>query len=130
MSKLYRHESGVLTVTIPVSTTNELNAGNWNWRTRRAYRLKVRTITNLSLLTVPRDLKPKPPLTVTMTRFSAGTLDTGGLWASLKSVEDATAEFLGVDDADPIVTWLVDQKACKRGTHFVEVGFAKREDVK
>jgi hypothetical protein len=58
---------------------------------------------------------------ILLTRVSAGTLDTDGLAASLKSIRDGLADWLGVADNDPRVTWSYAQRKGKRREYSVEV---------
>lgn len=58
---------------------------------------------------------PAPPLTVTMTRQSIGTLDTDNLASSIKSARDGIADWLGLDDGDTQITWRYAQEKAKRG---------------
>lgn len=50
-----------------------------------------------------------PPITVTITRHSAGELDGDNLQGGVKAVRDGIADWLGVPDNDPRVTWLYAQ---------------------
>lgn len=61
------------------------------------------------------------PCAVTLTRYSAGTLDDDNLRSALKAVRDGIADRLGVDDNDARVEWKYEQAACKRGTYGVSV---------
>jgi hypothetical protein len=72
--------------------------------------------------------KPKPPLgstlQVLMCRVSPGSkgLDShDNLPASLKAPVDAVAEWLGRDDADPLIKWSYAQRPGKKGEWAVEV---------
>ncbi len=69
------------------------------------------------------NLKPPAlPVAVNLTRISAGRLDThDNLPSAFKHVVDALAQWLGVDDSDPRVTWSYDQGKGQRGTHFIVV---------
>ena len=58
---------------------------------------------------------PMPPLTVTMTRLSEGTLDTDNLASSIKSARDGIADWLQLDDGDTRITWVYAQEKAKRG---------------
>ena len=62
------------------------------------------------------------PCTVTLTRVapSAG-LDGDNLQGSLKACRDGVADWLGVDDRDPRVTWHYEQRRGGRGEYAVEV---------
>lgn len=49
------------------------------------------------------------PVVVVMTRLSRGQLQDDNIYSALKHVRDGIADALGVDDADPRVTWRVAQ---------------------
>lgn len=49
------------------------------------------------------------PLVVLLTRIAPRPLDSDNLARALKAPRDAVAEWLGVDDGDERVVWLVDQ---------------------
>lgn len=60
--------------------------------------------------------RPELPVVVTLTRVSPGTLDAhDNLPSAFKHVCDGLASWLGIDDADPRVTWRYQQQRCKRG---------------
>lgn len=62
------------------------------------------------------------PVTVTVTRCSAGELDShDNLRTALKHVVDGVADFLGCDDRDSRVTWVYAQQREKRGVHAVKI---------
>jgi hypothetical protein len=48
---------------------------------------------------------------VLLTRVAPRTLDTDNLERALKAVRDGVAEAWGINDADPRVEWLTDQRA-------------------
>ena len=56
--------------------------------------------------------RPRPPLptVVTLTRIAPRPLDGDNLAGAFKAMRDAVAEWLGVDDADPRVTWAYAQR--------------------
>jgi len=56
--------------------------------------------------------KPRPalPCTVLMTRIAPRKLDDDNLRGAFKAVRDQVAAWLGVDDADPRVTWAYAQE--------------------
>lgn len=127
VSNLYRLDGDALIVVANVATVNELNQTGWTWHRRKSYREGVRRIVALTLLTVPKRLKPTLPCKVLMTRFSAGSLDKGaGIWAAMKSVQDELAGWLGVDDADPSVEWDVAQAKARRGQCWTECRIERR----
>jgi hypothetical protein len=55
-------------------------------------------------------VNPKMPLRVTITRIAPRALDRGdNLEASCKAVRDGVADWLGIDDRDPRVSWVCEQ---------------------
>jgi hypothetical protein len=110
---------------LPFHTVNELNGSHRHWRTvakrRKSARLQTASIARAWSAT-----PPSPPLTVLMTRHSAGTLDDDGLRAALKSVRDGIADWLGVDDKHTDrVSYGYAQEPCKRGFSWVTVEVRK-----
>jgi hypothetical protein len=71
-------------------------------RQRRAARLAVESLVNRHAL--------RPPLTVRIIRLGPRRLDDDNLAGSAKHIRDGVAEALGVDDADPAVTWAYGQE--------------------
>lgn len=69
-------------------------------------------------------LKPADliPAVVTITRFSAGSLDAhDGLRSALKRVVDGVAACLGIDDGRGPVRWLYEQVRAPRGVHGIKI---------
>lgn len=57
--------------------------------------------------------RPELPVVVTITRLAPRKLDDDNCIAGCKAVRDEVAKFLGVDDADPRVTWRYAQERAK-----------------
>ena len=53
--------------------------------------------------------------TVTFTRLGAKQLDSDNLAGAFKAVRDSLASWIGVDDGDPRITWLYDQRPGEPG---------------
>lgn len=111
-------------VVIPVKTVSESNAHeHWRARQQRAKRQRhaaawlVRSVCSLAWVARHVD----GGIVVHLTRVSPGTLDSDNLAASGKHVRDGIADALGIDDRDPRVTWLYDQRRGPRGHYAVEV---------
>jgi len=51
---------------------------------------------------------------VVITRCSVGKPDSDQVVGSCKGVRDAVAKWLGIDDGDPAITWVVEQKKAPR----------------
>ena len=78
---------------------------HWAARAKRVKR--QRAVVGLMLRAVGR---PTLPCVVTITRRSPGTLDDDNAVSSAKATRDAVAQWLGVDDRSPLVTWVVAQE--------------------
>ncbi len=68
------------------------------------------------------------PLVVRLVRQAPRSLDDDNLAGALKTVRDSVAEWLGVDDNDPRVSWVPDQAKTKTPAVLVEV-YAMRGGV-
>lgn len=64
---------------------------------------------------------PAPPVVVTMTRCSPRLLDDDGAVGSMKAVRDQVAHWMGIDDADPRVTWKVEQRKVPKAQAGTEI---------
>jgi hypothetical protein len=53
------------------------------------------------------------PVVVTITRIAPRELDDDNLAAGAKAVRDGVADWLGVDDRDPLITWRYAQERGK-----------------
>lgn len=58
--------------------------------------------------------RPALPVTVTLVRCSLGTCDDDNLAGAFKAIRDEVANWLGIDDRDARVTWVVEQQKVKR----------------
>lgn len=103
---------------IPLKTVSGMNARE-HWR-KRARRVKAeREAVGWVVATVK---PPKLPCTVTLTRLAPSNgLDSDNLQSSQKAVRDALAQWLGIDDKSPLVTWKYDQRRDKEYGVVVEV---------
>jgi hypothetical protein len=54
------------------------------------------------------------PITITLSRFCVRELDDDNAVGAMKGVRDEVAAWLGVDDRDKRVKFIVDQVKCKR----------------
>lgn len=73
-----------------------------------------------------RKQKPRLPCTCVLTRVAPSNgLDDDNLSGSLKSVRDAIAEWLEIDDGGESVRWLYNQR---RGPYAVEIDFLGQEN--
>jgi hypothetical protein len=115
----------VISFMVPIRTVNESNGGG-NSRHRFAIASRRKAHKQAVALAWAESHQPVPsvPCAVRMVRLSAGELDDDGLRSALKSVRDAVAAMLEVDDGPrgPI-TWAYAQERCRRGEYAVRVEF-------
>ena len=117
-----------ITAKVPARLVNALNQReHWAVRSKRA---KVQRSAAMSamLMAIPgwvldSDLAAagNPPITITITRRGGRRMDDDGLTASAKHVRDGVADWLGIDDGDKRLTWIVKQDKAPRGQHWVDV---------
>jgi len=99
----------IVTVPIRIESTPNLRE-HWSARSRRAAKHKVDTYMALKAAKAAYAV----PCVVTLTRVAPRTLDSDNNVSGMKSVRDAVALWLRVDDADPRVEWRYSQ--AKGGT--------------
>lgn len=64
------------------------------------------------------------PVAVKLTRIAPRELDTDNLAGGFKSVRDGIADWLGIKDNDPRVTWLYAQERGKPKQYAVRIEFS------
>lgn len=105
-----------LVVTLPLRLVSEPNAryGHWAMKAKRVK--EQRTVVRLAL---GAHVAGRAPCRVLLTRIGPRRLDDDNLRGACKAVRDAVATALGIDDADPRVSWAYDQRRAhpdERGT--------------
>lgn len=114
-------------VTIPIRLVNPLNGSHLHWRTTAKRGKREKAATTLMLARY-RGKFPPAPWVVTITRISAGEMDSDGNTASMKYVRDAVAKCLGVDDKDsPMLEWRTRQRKGPIKYYAVEVKVEAKE---
>jgi hypothetical protein len=108
-----------ISVEIGIKTTPEGNQRK-GWRTVWRNAKKQRNEAHRVLHLLAQE-EPRLPCTVKMTRVSAGKLDGDNLQSALKHVRDGIADWLGVDDGDPRISWEYDQRRGPEKWYSVEV---------
>lgn len=104
-------------VEIPIRTVSVMNTREHHMA--RARRAKAhRQAAHWSLVA---HKKPALPCTVTLTRIAPRPLDGDNNQAAMKACRDGVADWLGVDDRDPRVTWAYDQRRGAPKHYAVEV---------
>jgi hypothetical protein len=112
--------SNTIKVRLDVATVSESNTHE-HWRKRQKRASRQRGLVSLVL----RRLKPRPPCTVTITRVSPRALDSDNIHGALKHVRDGVADAMGIDDRDPRVTWLVEQRKGATRERGVEIAIVE-----
>jgi len=114
-----------VTAKVPVRLVNALNQRE-HWRVRAKRAKEQRLAARVSLAKAlphwfaTRDM-PAGGATITITRRGGRRMDDDGLTASAKHVRDGIADYLGIDDGDLRLTWIVKQDKAPRGQHWVDV---------
>ncbi len=100
----------MIRVVLPIKVVSVANLRE-HW-SKRAARAKTHRSTASTMLRAAGKA-PALPVTVLMTRIGAKTLDTDNLSGGCKAARDGVADWLGVDDGDPCVTWKYAQTTVK-----------------
>lgn len=110
---------------MPIRTVNESNGSHGHWGKKSSRRAGHKTAVWAVMHGKPL---PALPITVTLTRISAGELDAhDNLRGSLKAVVDQIAEQYGIADKDKRIDWQYAQEKAPRGTHGVRVKIEERQ---
>ncbi len=112
----------MIKVLLPIKVVSVANLRE-HW-SKKAARAKIHRSTAKLMLT-QWGLHPELPVTVTLTRIGAKTLDDDNLRSAAKAARDGVADWLGLDDADPRVTWAYAQQIGKTGEYGLIVEVSK-----
>ena len=110
-----------LVVELPIRTVNEKNHHE-HWGKKKRLRGDIRTVVRMAMSghANRQGLKVKPPCHVVLTRLAPLPLDTGGnLEMALSATRDGIADWLGINDRSPTVTWECGQE--KHARHGVRI---------
>jgi len=109
-------------VILPIKTVSLNNRReHWSKRQRRA---RTERLVTVGMLNVHRS--PRGPWLVELTRWGQRELDDDNLRGSLKSIRDAVAGWLGVDDKDPRVKFAYSQIVDRKTNPAVVVRITER----
>lgn len=101
-------DGAIVVVDLPLRVVSEANRrGHWAGKARRAK--QARGLATM-MLKAHGPLVWAFPVAVILTRIAPCALDDDNLRAALKATRDGVADWLGVDDRDPRVRWLYDQR--------------------
>jgi hypothetical protein len=104
----------MIKVLLPIKVVSVANLReHWSKRSARA---KTHRSTARLMLT-QWGLHPELPVTVMFTRLGPKLLDGDNLQSSCKAARDGVADWLGLDDADPRITWKYGQQQGKAGVY-------------
>ena len=104
---------------IPVKTSTPGNS-RVHWRVAAKAAKLQRLLARVHTIDAGPTL-PAHPVTVTLTRISAGTCDRHNLLGNFKHLIDGIADAYGVDDGDDGWTFVARQEKGPRGQHSVRV---------
>lgn len=115
----------ILTVEAPMPLPSVANLREHHHAKRRRT-MQQRALVGLALRAFARTSSVthgelQRPLVVRMTRAAPRALDDDNCASALKATRDAIAEWLGVDDRDERIVWLVAQSKAKKAAVVVEV---------
>ncbi len=113
--------SEVIHIPLPLKIVSVANLRE-HWTTR-AGRARMQRATTAALLRAHKP--PLLPITVVLTRVAARQLDSDNLAHAFKACRDGVADWLGVPDNDPRVTWEYGQRKGK-GCAMAEVAVIGR----
>lgn len=112
-----------ITAKVPVKLVNVANAReHWAVRAKRAKAQRLETRSALMHHSrMPVLVALDSGISITITRRGGRRMDDDGLTISAKHVRDGIADWLGIDDGDKRLTWVVKQDKAPLGMHWVDV---------
>lgn len=106
MTTLYTlSDKDLLTLTIPIRTHSP--NGNRHWRVVGKHRKALRQTTLLVLRSTFGMKPPFVPTSVVITRIGPRKMDSDNAAFAVKGARDAIADWIGIDDGDDAVEWIV-----------------------
>ena len=93
-------------IEIPIRIESEANLREHHQRRAR----RARDHRRAAFYTLHGQPKPELPCTVVLTRIGRRDLDDDNLAGGFKACRDGIAQWLGIDDADPRVSWRYAQR--------------------
>jgi hypothetical protein len=100
-----------------------------HWRVRAKRNKEHREASRLALESMIGDPKiwtSQLPIVITITRIGCRRLDSDNLYSSAKSCRDGIADFLGVNDGDTRITWVMEQRKGSPKFYGVEISYQTR----
>ena len=115
-----------IVLTLPLATVSLANE-HTHWRTRST-RVKAQRPLVIACLRATGQ-RAELPCVVVLTRTAPRQLDDDNAVSACKGVRDSVAQFIGVDDRDPRVTWHVAQAKGKVSVRIEIRARDARDDV-
>lgn len=115
----------LLKLEAPIRVVSEANAHE-HWRARQKRAKQQRGLLPV-LLRAKLSPPPAAPLVVELTRIAPRDLDSDNLAGSFKHVRDGIADWLGINDRSPLVTWSYAQERGPAKSYSIRVEIAARE---
>jgi hypothetical protein len=116
----------IVSTVVPVKLISEANVHeHWANRARRVK--SQRSVARLTMLESEGLARQsvfnggERPLTIRLVRVAPRRLDSDNLARSFKAVRDGIADWLGIDDGSPLLTWVYDQRRGNVKEYFAEV---------
>lgn len=96
----------VICVKFPTKIKSEAN-GREHWRVKAK---RVKEHRRAALVALHGQVNPRLPMVLTLTRIAPRKLDDDNLASGFKATRDGIADWLGIDDGDPRLTWRYAQR--------------------
>lgn len=113
--------SSTIKVSMPLRAESLNFLHGMHWAKRAALARMHRSYAALAMRQVAGVSQLTDPIVVTLTRVAPRDLDDDNLIGGLKACRDGVADWLGIADNDPRVTWLYDQRKGEPKRYAVEV---------
>ena len=121
----YRVDENAFFLRLQMKTIPGDNARE-HWRVKAA-RMKVQRLRVKEYCGDAIGKRMTLPITITLTRISAGVLDDDNLCGALKAVRDGLADVFGLPDNSKLFTFHYAQATCPRGEAYVEIVVQERK---
>lgn len=117
----------VLCIPVSLRVHSEANGSHGHWTVRNA---RVKNQRHAVAWSLRPHARPALPVTITLTRIAPRKLDAhDNLPRSFKAVADQVAEWLGVKDNDPGLTWRYAQRSGGPGVYACEIAIESTVEI-
>lgn len=98
-----------LEVFLPITVISEANQREHHME-KHGRKVAQQQAFNAEWMLLAGRVQISAPCTIKLTRIGSRALDTDNLAGAFKHVRDAIAAMIGIDDGDPRLTWLYEQR--------------------